>query len=66
MQLVPLMGVPCRGDHAGTLAIAGDLTVDEKLPVSEPHRRGQRGGTVPTCGTPMLVAGCLKMKIFFL
>ena len=33
MQLVPPMGVPCRGDHTGTLAIAGDLTIGEKSPV---------------------------------
>ena len=24
------MGVPCRGDHAGTLVVAGDHTVTEK------------------------------------
>ena len=40
------MGVPCRGDHAGTLAVAGDLTVGEKSPVSEHRCRGRRGLTV--------------------
>ena len=43
MQLVPPMGVPCRGDHAGNFAVASDLTIGEKSPVSKPRRRGQRG-----------------------
>ena len=66
MQLVPLMGVPCRGDHASTLAVAEDLTVGEKSPVREPHHRGQRGSTVPTCGAPMSVAVDLKMSFSIL
>jgi len=66
VQLVPPMGVPCRGDHVGTLAAAEDLTVDEKSPVREPRCRGQRGSTVPTCGTPMSVAVDLKMDFSIL
>ena len=59
------MGVPC-GDHASTLTVAGDLTVGEKSPVRGPRRRGQRGSTVPTCGTPMSVAVDLKMNFSIL
>ena len=60
------MGVPYRGDQAGTLVVAGDLTIGEKSPVRGPHRRGQRRSTVPTCGTPMSVAVVLKMDFSIL
>ena len=57
------MGVPCRGDHAGTLAVARDLTVSEKPPVKGPRRRGQHG---LTSGTLMSVTVYLKMNFSIL
>ena len=45
IQLMPPMGAPCRGDHAGTSVMAGDLTDGEKSPVRGPRYRGQRGLT---------------------
>ena len=66
MQLVPPMGVACRGDHVGTLTVVGDLTVGEKSPVSKPRRRGQRGNTVPTCGVTLSVTVYSKMNFSIL
>ena len=57
------MVVPYRGDHAGTLVVAGDLTVGEKLPVRGPRRRGQRE---LTSGTLMSVTVYLKMNFSIL
>ena len=45
IQLMPPMGAPCRGDHAGTSVVAEDLVGGEKSPVKGPRRRGQRGLT---------------------
>ena len=62
VQLIPPIGAPCRGDHAGTSVVAGDLTVGEKSPVRGPHRRGQRG---LTDGVTLSVAVDLKMNFFY-
>ena len=34
MQLVTLVGAHSRGEHVGAFAVAGDLAVGDKLPVS--------------------------------
>ena len=65
MQLVPLIGVPCRGDHVGTLAVVEDLTVGEKSSVSELRHCSQRGNTMPTRGVTMSVTVHLKMNFLF-
>ena len=56
------MGAPCRGDHAGTSVMAGDLTDGEKSPVRGPRYRGQRG---LTDGVTLSVVGYLKMNFFY-
>ena len=52
----------CDGEHGSTFAMAGDLAVDEKSPVSEHHRRGQRG---LTGGVTLSVTLYLKNDFFY-
>jgi len=63
VQLVPPIGVPCRGDHAGNFIVASDLTIGEKPPVRGLRRRGQRG---LTDGVTLSVAVDLKMNFSIL
>ena len=47
------------------MAVAGDLTVGEKSPVSACSRRGQRGRSGMTGGAVLSVTLCLKMNFLF-
>ena len=72
MHLVPPTGAPCRGDHAGTSVVAGDLTVAGDLAGGEisPVRAAvpvvSRGGTVPTPLGHLSVTVYLKMDFSIL
>ena len=63
IQLMPPMGVPCRGDHAGTSVMAGDLADGKKSLVRGPRRRGQHG---LTDGVTLSVAILMKMNFSIL
>ena len=39
---MPPIDAPCCEERVGTVAVAGDLAVGEKSPVSEHRHRGQR------------------------
>ena len=64
MQLVPPMGAPCRGDHTGTFAVAGDLTSGE-IPAVKPWSSLWSAGNGADRWDPMSVTVGFKMEFFF-